>query len=130
MLRQENCETIQIQKEGAVAVLTLNRPERLNAVNGAMHSELMSIFLDVQADTDVRAAVLTGAGRAFCAGGDFGAPYAVQSSKTSVNKFIKMVSNLVLPVSLALEEVSMTKKDHREAVLAFQEKRDPKFTGE
>lgn len=263
MLQQENYETIQIAKDGNVAILTLNRPERLNAVNGAMHSELMRLFLDVQADTEIRAAVLTGAGRAFCAGGDFGggsnmrsksglpmmqearrivdnlldcekpvvaavngaaaglgatiallcdvviaaknarigdphvkmgitagdggaviwplligvnrakymlmtgdlatadeamqmglvnrvvdegqaldealalahrlangAPYAVQSSKTAVNKFIKLVSNLVLPMSLALEEVSMTKQDHREAVKAFQEKREPKFTGE
>ncbi|MGE3073740.1 MAG: enoyl-CoA hydratase/isomerase family protein [Dehalococcoidia bacterium] len=262
MLRQEDYETIQIEREGSVAILRLNRPERLNAVNGAMHSELMQVFLDVQADTSVRAAVLTGAGRAFCAGGDFGgganmasksglsmmqearrivdnlldcekpvvsavngaaaglgatvallcdvvvasrnarigdphvkmgitagdggaviwpllmgvnrakymlmsgdlmgaeeafamglvnkvvdegeafpeamaiaqklaagAPYAVQTSKTAVNKFIKAVSNLVLPYSLAVEEVSMRTADHREAVAAFQEKREAKFTG-
>jgi len=58
-----------------------------------------------------------------------GAPYAVQTSKTAVNKFIKAVSNLVLPYSLAVEELSMRTTDHREAVLAFQEKRDPRFTG-
>jgi enoyl-CoA hydratase len=263
MLLQERYETIQIEKDNGVAILRLNRPERLNAVNGAMHSELMSLFLDVQSDTEVRAAVLTGAGRAFCAGGDFGrdadmrsksgltmmqegrrvvdnlldcekpivsavngaaaglgatiallcdvvvaarnarigdphakmgitagdggaviwplligvnrakymlmsgdlmsadeafqiglvnkvvdegmaleealaiarklaagAPYAVQSSKMAVNKFIKSVSNLVLPYSLAAEDVSMRTSDHREAVLAFQEKRDPQFTGQ
>ncbi len=262
MLNQDNYETILIEKQDGIAILTLNRPERLNAVNGVMHSELMQISLDVQADPEVRAAVITGAGRAFCAGGDFGpgsrmvpksgmpmmqearrivdnlldlekpivsavngpaaglgatialfcdvvvaarnarigdphvkmgitagdggaviwplligvnrakqflmtgdlltadeamalglvnkvvdegqalpealaiarrlangAPYAVQSTKVSVNKFIKAVSNLVLPVSLALEEVSMTKDDHREAVKAFQEKREPKFSG-
>jgi len=58
-----------------------------------------------------------------------GPPYAIQSTKISVNKLIKALSNLVLPVSLAMEEVSMTKDDHREAVAAFQEKRDPRFTG-
>jgi len=58
-----------------------------------------------------------------------GPPYAIQSTKVSINKLIKALSNLVLPLSLSLEEVSMTKQDHREAVLAFQEKRDPKFTG-
>ena len=42
---------------------------------------------------------------------------------------IKALSNLVLPVSLAMEEISMTKEDHREAVAAFQEKREPRFTG-
>ena len=58
-----------------------------------------------------------------------GAPFAVQSSKIAVNKYIKAVSNLVLPLSPSLEEVSMTKADHGEAVRAFQEKREPKFTG-
>ncbi len=58
-----------------------------------------------------------------------GPAYAIQSTKVSVNKTIKAVSNLVLPVSLALEEVSMTTEDHREAVRAFQEKREPNFTG-
>jgi enoyl-CoA hydratase/carnithine racemase len=58
-----------------------------------------------------------------------GPPYAIQSTKVSVNKYIKAVSNLVLPFSLAVEEVSMTKADHAEAVRAFQEKREPQFTG-
>ena len=58
-----------------------------------------------------------------------GAPYAIQSSKASVNKIIKAVSNLVLPLSLAMEEISMTKDDAREAASAFQEKREPRFTG-
>ena len=58
-----------------------------------------------------------------------GAPFAVQSSKVAVNKFIKSVSNLVLPYSLAIEEMSMRTADHTEAVKAFQEKREPQFTG-
>jgi enoyl-CoA hydratase/carnithine racemase len=263
MLRQSDYEHILIEKrQDGIAVLTLNRPERLNAVNGVLHSELTTIWLDVQADRDVRVAVLTGAGRGFCAGGDFGggarmepktgmtmmqearrivdnlldcekpivaavngaavglgatvalmcdvvfaarnarfgdphvkmgitagdggaviwpllvgvnrakemlmtgdlwtaeqahtaglvnhvtdegrvldealafaerlakgAPFAVQSSKVSVNKFIKSVSNLVLPLSLSLETESMRLDDHREAVAAFQEKREPRFSG-
>lgn len=261
MLNPADYQAIQVEKREGVAVLTLNRPERLNAVNGTMHSEFVRLFLDIQSDPEVRAAVLTGAGRAFCAGGDFsgdrlapesgmslmqearrivdnlldlekpivaalngaavglgatialscdvvyaarsarigdphvrmgitagdggaviwplligpnrakeylmtgdlmnaeqayefglvnhltedgeafneafafarrladGPAYAIQSTKVSVNKTIKAVSNLVLPVSLALEEVSMTTEDHREAVRAFQEKREPNFTG-
>jgi enoyl-CoA hydratase len=50
--------------------VTLNRPERLNAVNGVMHNELERFFGEVNSDRDVNAIVLTGAGRAFCAGGD------------------------------------------------------------
>ncbi len=264
MLEQANYETIAIERRDTVAILTLNRPERLNAVNSVMHSELTTVFSDVQADGKIRAAILTGAGRGFCSGGDFGTdhgqsqppktgltmmqearrivdnildcekpivaavngaavglgatialmcdivvatrtarfgdthvrmgitagdggaviwpllvgvnkakqmlmtgdlmsaeeafdlgllnqvvdegealpvaismaqrlaaapPYAIQSTKVAVNKYIKAVSNLVLPVSLALEEVSMTKSDHSEAVKAFQEKREPNFTG-
>ncbi len=265
MLNPDNYETIQIEKNDGIAVLTLNRPERLNAVNPVMHSELTTVFGDVESDPDVRVAVLTGAGRGFCSGGDFGPgrgestarksglsmmqearrivdgildlekpiiaavngaavglgatialfcdvvvasknarfgdthvkmgitagdggaiiwplligvnrakqllmtgdlidaeraydlglvsevteegealneamalarrladgpPYAIQSTKVAVNQLIKALSNLVLPMSLGLEEVSMTKQDHREAVLAFQEKRAPRFTGD
>ncbi|MBK7330356.1 MAG: enoyl-CoA hydratase/isomerase family protein [Dehalococcoidia bacterium] len=97
MLRQENYETIQIEKEGGVAILRLNRPERLNAVNGAMHSELMALFLDVQADPDVRAAVLTGAGRAFSAGGDFGGGSDMRSKSglTMMQEARRIVDNLL-----------------------------------
>jgi enoyl-CoA hydratase len=54
-----------------VAVATLNRPERLNAVDGVMHTELSTLPTDADTDPDVRVLVITGAGRAFCAGGDF-----------------------------------------------------------
>jgi hypothetical protein len=47
----------------------------------------------------------------------------------AVNKYIKFVSNLVLPVSLAMEELSMAREDAREAQAAWREKREPKFTG-
>jgi enoyl-CoA hydratase len=263
MLDQAKYDHILIEKRpDGVAVLTLNRPEKLNAVNGVLHSELTTMTVDAQADPDVRAVVLTGAGRAFCAGGDFGGdrvmttktgltmmqearlivdnmldlqkpiiaavngaaaglgatvalccdiviasrnarigdphvkmgitagdggaviwpllvgvnrakqmlmtgdllsadeafamglvnkvvdegealneavalaarlaagpPYAIQSSKMAVNKYIKFVSNLVLPVSLAMEELSMAREDAREAQAAWREKREPKFTG-
>ena len=58
------------EKEGGVALLTLNRPERLNAISGAMLSELSLRLLECDRDREVRAIVLTGAGRGFCAGLD------------------------------------------------------------
>src|SRR5437762_918530 len=70
MLHQHNYDAILIDKRDGVATLTLNRPERLNAVNDVLHSELSTVFRDVQRNADVRVAILTGAGRAFCAGGD------------------------------------------------------------
>ncbi len=72
-LQQENYETMLIDKrDNGVAVVTLNRPERLNAVNAAMHHELARFTRDAEADKDVKVVVLAAAGRAFCAGGDFG----------------------------------------------------------
>lgn len=53
-----------------VAVLRLNRPQRLNAINEAMQTELRALLADLAGDAAVRAVVLTGAGRGFCAGID------------------------------------------------------------
>lgn len=58
------------ERAGAVAIIRLNRPEKLNALNIQMGQELVHALLRVQADRSVRCVVLTGAGRAFCAGGD------------------------------------------------------------
>jgi 2-(1,2-epoxy-1,2-dihydrophenyl)acetyl-CoA isomerase len=57
---------------GGVATITLNRPDKLNAFNEAMHGELAGILDRIEADSSVRALLLTGAGRAFCAGQDLG----------------------------------------------------------
>jgi enoyl-CoA hydratase len=54
---------------------------------------------------------------------------AIAASKVPLNTYLRMVSNLVMPLSLAYEEASMRTEDHKEAVRAFQEKREPRFTG-
>jgi enoyl-CoA hydratase/carnithine racemase len=255
-------QTIAIDKrDDGVAVATLNRPGRLNAVDGTIHTELTWLTRDADVDGDVRALVITGAGRAFCAGGDFsgtpldaspggsmwkearqivdhllecekpvisavngyamglgatvalladvvfaarsavfadthvkmgigagdggqviwpflvgvnrakyflmtgdrlgaeeaerlglvnfvvdddkvveeavglaerlarGPARAIAASKVPLNTYLRMVSNLVMPLSLAYEEASMRTEDHKEAVRAFQEKSEPRFTG-
>lgn len=259
MLRQENYQAMLIEKRAnGVAVVTLNRPERLNAVNGTLHHELARFTRDAEADSEVKVVLLAGAGRAFCAGGDFspgadvstlsleegrqivdhllelrkpivsavqgyamglgatisllcdvvvagrstvfadthvrmgigagdggqviwpllmgvnrakwflmtgdrvtgadllemglvnflveddeiqkkalecadrlaaGPAVAITASKVPINQFIRMVSNLVLPLSLAMEGDSMRSQDAREAQRAFAEKRAPTFTG-
>src|SRR3569832_2533972 len=55
---------------GAVAVVTLNRPSSLNSFTRAMHRELWAALDRIEADRGVRALVITGAGRGFCAGAD------------------------------------------------------------
>ena len=64
--------TIAVARDGRVLTLTLNRPEALNAVDVVMHEELSRVFTDAARDPDSDVIVLTGAGRAFSAGGDIG----------------------------------------------------------
>lgn len=86
MLRQENYETMKIeQRDHGIAVVTLNRPERLNAVNARMHAELARFSRDFADDRELRVLVLTGMGRAFCAGGDFGPGDPIGSSASGPN---------------------------------------------
>src|SRR6201989_1181448 len=56
--------------EGGVVALTLNRPERLNALNAAMIEALLAGITRAGADPECRAVLITGAGRGFCAGAD------------------------------------------------------------
>jgi len=58
------------EKDGAIATITLNRPERLNAISGPMLETLSERLLEADRDVDVRVIVLTGAGRGFCSGLD------------------------------------------------------------
>lgn len=58
------------ERRGNVAVITLNRPRALNAVNAALSTAVGTLLEQAEADEEVRVVVLTGAGRAFCAGAD------------------------------------------------------------
>lgn len=62
--------TIRLERDGGVAIVTLDRPDRMNAWTGRMHTEYREVFAHLEADPTVRAAVVTGSGRAFCAGAD------------------------------------------------------------
>ena len=59
-----------------VATITLNRPDKLNAFTGDMIEAWAQSLADAQADDDVNVVIVTGAGRAFCSGGDVGADAA------------------------------------------------------
>lgn len=59
-----------LEHDGPVAVITLNRPDAMNALNRALRAEIVRVFAQLAEDNSVRAAVLTGAGRAFTAGVD------------------------------------------------------------
>jgi enoyl-CoA hydratase len=64
-------DVIQVEADGPVRIIRLNRPDQLNAANHELHEALAAVFPQLDADAGARAAVLTGNGRAFSAGGDF-----------------------------------------------------------
>ena len=71
-----NLETVQYKKEGGVAYVTLNRPDKLNAMNMQLHEELAQVWEDFRDDPVLKVAILSGNGRCFSAGADLsgGAP--------------------------------------------------------
>ncbi|AZG45472.1 enoyl-CoA hydratase/isomerase family protein [Gordonia insulae] len=62
---------LQVTSDGPVRILTINRPEDLNGVNRALHQALAGVWAQIGDDADARAVIITGAGDAFSAGGDF-----------------------------------------------------------
>jgi enoyl-CoA hydratase len=74
---------IKFARRGRVLEITLNRPEQLNAFNGALHAEMAQVFIDANNDPDSEVIVLTGAGRAFSAGGDLEAVKASWDDPTA-----------------------------------------------
>jgi enoyl-CoA hydratase/carnithine racemase len=63
-------QTLLYQVEDGIATVTLNRPEKMNAFTPLMRDELLAVFDETDADDAVRVVIITGAGRAFCAGAD------------------------------------------------------------
>ncbi len=64
------CETIDYSTDAGIARLTLNRPERMNAINGQLVTDLRAAVIAANEDSSVRVMILSGTGRAFCAGYD------------------------------------------------------------
>ena len=63
-------ETIKYEVDDQILTITLNRPDKLNAFNATMQAELIAAFDAADKDDDIRAIIVTGAGRGFCAGAD------------------------------------------------------------
>src|SRR5688572_12464644 len=78
-------QTILYEQDGGVLTVTLNRPERLNAATDTMLKELQDAFKQAGRDKSVRAVILTGAGRGFCAGQDLGAVQEREGSEETMS---------------------------------------------
>jgi enoyl-CoA hydratase/carnithine racemase len=74
-------ECLLYEVKDGVATLTLNRPERLNALGGSLRDDLHDAITRASADSDVRVMIITGAGKGFCAGGDVKAMQEAKDGK-------------------------------------------------
>ena len=68
-------QTVRFEKQDNIAIVTIDRPEALNALNGDVITELEQVVTALESDRDVRCMILTGEGRSFVAGADIGAQY-------------------------------------------------------
>ena len=83
------------RREQGILWLTLNRPEVLNAADARMHTELVEVWATIDRDPEVRAAVVTGAGRAFSAGGDLGLVENAYRNPEEIGRILDEARDLV-----------------------------------
>jgi 2-(1,2-epoxy-1,2-dihydrophenyl)acetyl-CoA isomerase len=100
-----NYESIRFTIDDGIAVLTLNRPDKLNSFTQAMHLEVRDALDKLQAERSVRVLVLTGAGRGFCAGQDL-SDRAVEPGSASVD-LGESVEKFYAPLVLTLRSLPM-----------------------
>ena len=110
-----NYEQIRFETDGAIARITLSRPDRLNSFTAQMHAELRNALARVADDRGLRALLLTGSGRGFCAGQDLAdravAPGAApvdlgESIENNYRPLVLALRNLPLPVVCAVNGVA------------------------
>jgi 2-(1,2-epoxy-1,2-dihydrophenyl)acetyl-CoA isomerase len=108
-------DSIQYEVKSGIAILTLNRPDKLNSFTQAMHGEVRTALDSLQADPSVRVLLLTGAGRGFCAGQDMGDRAVAPGEKPvdlgdSVEQFyaplVMTLRSLPMPVICAVNGVA------------------------
>lgn len=107
--------TITLLIEDGVAILTLNRPDKLNSFNAEMHEEMRSALKEIKRNEQVRCLLLSGEGKGFCAGQDLndrnvapGAerPHLSKSLEQNYNPLIRTLTTLEMPVICAVNGVA------------------------
>src|SRR3982750_691194 len=101
--------------DGAITTITLNRPEKLNAFSGTMREDLLAALDRAESDSACRVVVITGVGRAFCAGGDVAFMHALRE-RNDVDglrklleagaKIITRIATMSTPVIAAINGVA------------------------
>lgn len=104
-----------VERDGGVLAVTLNRPDKLNSFNEAMHAALREALDEAERDPDIRCLLITGAGRGFCAGQDLGdrvtapgdaPPDLTRTIEANYNPLIRRLKALPKPVVCAVNGVA------------------------
>ncbi len=103
-------DALALERDEGIAIITLNRPQRFNALLPESGRTLREILLELEADSAVRAVVLTGAGRAFCAGADISPGSATMDAEAVLreiwNPLAETMAGLELPLVAAVNGVA------------------------
>ncbi|MFL5199344.1 MAG: 2-(1,2-epoxy-1,2-dihydrophenyl)acetyl-CoA isomerase PaaG, partial [Microvirga sp.] len=107
-------DPVLVERHEGWRVLTLNRPDRLNSFNEAMHERLMAAMLEAEADEGCRALLLTGAGRGFCAGQDLSnrvfepgvTPDLTKTIERWYNPLVRKLRSFRMPIVCAVNGVA------------------------
>jgi enoyl-CoA hydratase len=108
-----NYQTLLYEKKNGIGTVTLNRPDKLNALNSTVYKELYDVFEAIENDAEVRVVVLTGAGdRAFCAGSDVAemqnmGPIEVQKFMATIRKTSDFIYALTKPTIAAVNGLAL-----------------------
>jgi len=98
-------QTILLEKRASVVYLTLNRPERANTITDRLGAEINHALDEIDADKEIHAVILTGAGKHFCAGADLREP--TTGGRVSVVNFISHLEDVRVPVLCAINGSAM-----------------------
>ncbi len=90
--------TVKLEREGKIAWLSLNRPEKLNALNLELSQELYHTIYHIENDRGLRALIIKGEGRAFCAGGDLSSFSEAKDLKKLVRDIITYLNEVILSI--------------------------------
>ncbi|MCW3020547.1 MAG: enoyl-CoA hydratase [Solirubrobacterales bacterium] len=92
-------ETVEVELDGALAVVTLNRPAALNALDNQLKAELASVWRALAEDQAVRAVLVTGAGRAFSTGGDIKQMDPDRGPEVTRRRMARLLGDTVIPLA-------------------------------